>query len=82
MDDVEHLVIRLFRLHAEMMDSQADAHDADEAIVHLATWIDSVQHWLRMVCKTPVCRAHGSIQIDRSRCLRVSPREFSSARAR
>ena len=46
MDDVEHLVIRLFRLHAEMMDSQADVHDADEAIVHLATWIDSVQHWL------------------------------------
>lgn len=46
MDDVEHPVIRLFRLHAETMDAQAEPHDADDAIVHLATWIDSVQHWL------------------------------------
>ena len=46
MDDVEPPVIRLFRLHAETMDDQAEPHDADDAIVQLATWIDSVQHWL------------------------------------
>lgn len=46
MEATEHPVIRLFRLHAEMMDSQAAPHDADEAIVQLASWIDSVQHWL------------------------------------
>ena len=46
MEDAEHPVIGLFRLHAEMMNAQAAPHDSDEAIVQLAAWIDSVQHWL------------------------------------
>ena len=46
MEDLEHPVIQLFRSYADMLDSDAAPHDADEAIVHLATWIDSVQHWL------------------------------------
>ena len=46
MEDLEHPVIQLFRSYADMLDSDAAPHDADAAIVQLATWIDSVQHWL------------------------------------
>ena len=46
MEDSDHPVILLFRSHADMLDSDAAPHDADAAIVQLAAWIDSVQHWL------------------------------------
>lgn len=46
MENTDHPVILLFRSHADMLDSEAAPHDADAAIVQLATWTDSVQHWL------------------------------------
>ena len=46
MVDAEHPIIQLFRSYADMLDSESAPNDPDEAIVQLASWIDSVQHWL------------------------------------